>query len=127
MVRPAAKPVAPVQDADPKATLQTVTGVVQGGLTIVPVRNTRLVQISYDSPVPAFSARVAKAVAEGFIASGLERRFGASSYAKTYLEDQIKTTKSRLEQSERQLVAFAQKENLVSTGEGQSLAGQNLS
>lgn len=127
LVRPAAKPAAPVRDADPKATLQAATGVVQGGLTIVPVRNTRLVQISYDSPVPAFSARVANAVAEGFIASGLERRFGASSYAKTYLEDQIKTTKSRLEQSERQLVAFAQKENLVSSAEGQSLAGQNLS
>jgi len=79
LVRPAAKPAAQVRDADPKATLQAATGVVQGGLTIVPVRNTRLVQISYDSPVPAFSARVANAVAEGFIASGLERRFGASS------------------------------------------------
>jgi capsular exopolysaccharide synthesis family protein len=42
------------------------------------------------------------------------------------LEDQLKTTKARLEDSERQLVAFAQKENLVSSTEGQSLAGQNL-
>ncbi len=129
LVRPTPKEAAPataVADADPKATLRTVTGVVQGGLRINPVPNTRLVQISFDSPAPAFSARVANAVAEGFIASGLERRFGANSYAKTYLEDQIKTTKARLEQSERQLVAFAQKENLVSSSEGESLAGQNL-
>jgi capsular exopolysaccharide synthesis family protein len=70
---------------------------------------------------------VANALADGFIASGLERRFGASSYAKTYLEDQLRLTKARLEQSERKLVAFAQQENLVSTGEdGQSLAAQNL-
>ncbi len=113
-------------DADPKKVLRAATGVVQEGLTIMPVASTRLVQISFDSPVPAFSARVANAVAEGFIASGLERRFGANSYAKTYLEDQIKTTKARLEQSERELVAFAQKENLVSSSEGESLAGQNL-
>lgn len=127
LIRPVPKAAALAKDADPKATLRAATRVVQTGLTVAPVRNSRLVRINYDSPVPAFSARVANAIAEGFIASGLERRFGASSYAKTYLEDQLKTVKSRLEDSERQLVAFAQKENLVSTTEGQSLAGQNLS
>ena len=128
LVRPAPKEAAPaVVDTDPKATLSHATGVVMGGLRVTPVPNTRLVQISFDSPVPAFAARVANGVADGFVTSGLERRFGANSYAKTYLEDQLKTTKARLEQSERQLVAFAQKENLVSSGEGQSLAGQNLS
>ena len=127
LIRAESKRSKPVKDEDPKATLQAAVGTVQGGLSIEPVRNSRLVRINYDSPVPAFSAQVANALAEAFIASGLERRFGASSYAKTYLEDQLKTVKSRLEDSERQLVAFAQKENLVSTGEGQSLAAQNLS
>lgn len=127
LIRPAPKPAAPADGASDAATLAAATRTVQNGLVIEPVRNSRLVKIHYDSAVPAFSARVANAIAEGFIASGLERRFGASSYAKTYLEDQLKTTKSRLEDSERQLVAFAQKENLVSSSEGQSLAGQNLS
>ena len=128
LVRPAPKTEAPViVDADPKATLRHATGVVMGGLSVTPVPNTRLVHISFDSPVPAFAARVANGVADGFVTSGLERRFGANSYAKTYLEDQLRTTKARLEESERHLVAFAQKENLVSSGEGQSLAGQNLS
>lgn len=127
LLRPApAAPVAADADADSEATLAAAAGLVQRGLSIEPVRNSRLVAINYDSPVPVFSARAANALAEGFIAAGLERRFGASSYAKTYLEDQLKTTKARLEASERQLVSFAQKENLVSSVEGQSLAGQNL-
>src|SRR5690606_26984734 len=114
-------------DPDPEATRRAAIGIVRGGLNVEPVMETRLVRISFDSPVPAFSVQVANAVAVSFIASGLERRFGANSYAKQYLEDQLKTTKSRLEQSERQLVDFARKENLVSPGEGgQSLAGQNL-
>src|SRR5690606_17584613 len=59
--------------------------------------------------------------------STLERRMGATSYAKTYLEDQLKQTKAKLEDSERKLVEFAQKEGLVNTGEsGTSLAAQNL-
>ncbi len=122
----AKKPVADAK-ADAAQQLRNAAGVVSGGLSVEPVRNSRLVRINYDSPSPEFSARVANAVAEGFIASGLERRFGASSYAKTYLEDQLKLTKAKLEQSERQLVAFAQKENIVNTGEdNQSLATQNL-
>lgn len=118
---------APERASDPAAVLRAGTALLQGGLEIEPVRNSRLVKVHFDSPVPAFSARVANALAEGFIAAGLERRFGASSYAKTYLEDQLRTTKARLETSERELVAFAQKENLVSSGSGQSLTGQNLS
>jgi capsular exopolysaccharide synthesis family protein len=129
LLRPAKRPSAdPAQAArDQAGSDSAAAGLVQAGLTVEPVRNSQLVKVHYDSPSPQFSARVANAVADGFIASGLERRFGASSYAKTYLEDQLKLAKARLEESERKLVGFAQQENLVSTGEdGQSLAAQNL-
>ena len=107
--------------------LKQATGVIQGGLNVVPIKESRLVRLDFDSPDPAFSVRVVNAVAEGFIASTLERRMGTTSYAKTYLEDQLKQTKLKLEDSERKLVEFAQKENLVNTGgEGASLATQNL-
>jgi len=112
---------------DAAADRRAMAEVIRQGLTVEPVRNSRLVRLNFDSPVPAFSAQVSNAIAEGFIASGLERRFGASSYAKAFLEDQLKLVKSRLERSERQLVTFAQEENLVTTAEGQSLVGQNLS
>ena len=113
--------------ADADKTLDRAAGAISAGLTVEPVRNSRLVRVNFDSASPDVSARVANAIAEGYIAAGLERRFGASSYAKTFLEDQLKLTKAKLEESERQLVAFAQKENIVNTGEsGQSLATQNL-
>lgn len=112
---------------DAQEELAIAAGFVRYGLSVEPVRDSRLVRVNYDSTVPGFSVRVANAIAEGFIASGLERKFGATSYAKTYLEDQLKVTKLKLEDSERKLVEFAQKENLVNTGEdGQSLASQNL-
>jgi len=107
--------------------LRSAATMIGNSLSIEPVRNSRLVKLNFDSPSAQFSAKAANAIAEGYIASGLERRFGASSYAKTYLEDQLKLTKAKLEDSERKLVQFAQQENLVNTGEnGQSLAVQNL-
>ena len=106
--------------------LRRATGLVQGGVSIDPIRNSHLVRVSYDSMLPAFSARVANALADGFIASSMDRQFGASSYAKKYLEDQLAQLKSRLEESERSLVTFAQKENIVPNVDGTSLVGQNL-
>ena len=129
LLRPA--PKAKAEDANrpqsSEALLQQATGIIQGGLSVDPVKESRLVRLSFDSPDPAFSARVVNAVAEGFIASSLERRMGTTSYAKTFLEDQLAQTKGKLEDSERKLVEFAQKEGLVNTGEeGASLATQNL-
>ena len=106
--------------------LRQATGLVQGGVSVDPVRNSHLVRVSYDSMLPAFAARVANALADGFIASSMDRQFGASSYAKKYLEDQLAQLKSRLEESERSLVTFAQKENIVPNADGTSLVGQNL-
>ena len=124
-------PAAAAEDANrpqsSEALLQEATGVIQGGLSVDPIKESRLVRLSFDSPDPAFSVRVVNAVAEGFIASSLERRMGTTSYAKTYLQDQLAQTKAKLEESERKLVEFAQQEGLVNTGsEGTSLATQNL-
>lgn len=120
-------PSASVEPRSTEADRELAASWIRDGLSVFPQPDSRLVNINFDSPSPHFSALAANAVADGYIASDLERRFGASSYATTYLEEQLRLTKSRLEDSERALVKFAQKENLVTTNEGQSLAGQNLS
>src|SRR5690606_8524548 len=112
---------------DELVNLGQAVGLVRGGLTVEPVRNSRLVRVHYDSTLPAFSARVVNAVADGFIAHAIERKFDASSYASKYIEEQLALAKGRLEESERALVAFATRENIVTSGEGsQSLERQNL-
>lgn len=97
-------------------------------LTIEPVRNSRLVKLNVDSPDPALAARVANAWGRAFIASNIERRLGASSYARKYLEERLAQLKARLEDSEKQLVQFATDQQIVSVGDDKpSLSAQNLS
>src|SRR5690606_37808614 len=93
-------------------SLGQAVGIVRRGLTVEPVRNSRLVRVHFDSTLPAFSARVVSAVADGFIAHAIERKFDASSYASKYIEEQLALTRGRLEESQRALVAFATKENI---------------
>lgn len=126
-----AKPAAGRTSTDQKAAaarLKKVTEDFESGFSVDTVKNSQLVSINYDSPSPEFSQRAANAIAEAFIASNLERRFDSTSYAKSYLEDRLQELKLKLEDSERKLVEFAQKEQIVSSGDesGASLSQQNL-
>jgi polysaccharide biosynthesis transport protein len=100
----------------------------QKGITIEPVRNTRLVKIHYNSTDPAFAINAVNGLAESYLSRNIETRFETSNYAKTYLEDQLKQLKIKLEDSETQLVKFAEQEQIISTGgdETGSLAEQNV-
>ena len=66
-----------------------VAGFLEGGLGVYPVRDSRLVRLTFDSPNPALSARIANAFADNFISSNLERRFEASAYARNFLEQRL--------------------------------------
>ncbi len=82
-------------------------------LTIDPVRNSRLVKISYDSPRPAEAAAVANAFANNFINMNLERRFEASSYATRFLQEQLQQARANLEDSEKRLVEYAREREII--------------
>ena len=112
--------------ADPEVLRNRAIGIVRGGLGVEPQPNTRLVRVSFTATEPGFAARAANAAVDGYIAAEVDRRFGASSYAKKYLEEQLSIAKGQLEDNERALVEFAQKESLVDTGDGRSLVGHNL-
>ncbi len=80
---------------------------------IEPQRLSRLVDIVFTSPDPDLSARVANQWAESFIETNLQRRYDATSYARDFLERRLGQIRTRLEESERQLVAYASGQRIV--------------
>ena len=123
----ASAPSAGEDSPSSKAELErTATGIVLENRSVRPVPGSRLVDVSYDDPVPGRAQRIAAAFGDAFIASNLDKRFQANAYAKTFLEDQIKQLKLRLEQSEKAQLDFAQKEQIVTVNEKSSIAENNL-
>ncbi len=117
----------PTRDAaDVPLDKDRLAAFVQQSMRVEPVRNSRLVRVHFDSLQPAFSATMANAIADTFIAANIDRRFDASAYAKQYLEERLQQLKLRLEASETQLVEFAQKEGIVTVDEQQSPAAQEM-
>ncbi|MGH9805806.1 MAG: GumC family protein, partial [Terriglobia bacterium] len=100
--------------------------IISKNLTVEPVRGSRLVDVSYSDPDPHWAQRIIAAYADAFIAANLDKRFEANAYAKTFLEDQIKQLKLRLEDSEKALLEFAQKEQIVAVADKTSMAESNL-
>jgi uncharacterized protein involved in exopolysaccharide biosynthesis len=99
--------------------LKAATAMVQGGLNVIPPEEGTLIKFSYDASSPQLAALIANGVADSFINSTLQRRYEASAYARKFLERQIAKTRSDLEQSERDLVAYAQKQGIISTATGE--------
>lgn len=91
---------------------------VSENLEIEPVRLSRLVKVSYRSSDPDMAARVANAVVENYITWNLERRFDASSDARRFLEERLKQTREALEASQRRGNDYAQKNQLITLGDG---------
>lgn len=114
----AAEPTVVGDGGDRAANAAVATGYVQGGLSTRLQPQSRLVRVSFESRDPQLAARIVNGAADAFIATNLERRYQSSSYARDFLERQIATTRRDLERSERQLVSYAQQQQLINTAAG---------
>jgi capsular exopolysaccharide synthesis family protein len=98
---------------DDQATLGRLADMLRGGLTVDPVRNTQLVRLSFQSPLPDFAAKAANAFAESFIDMGVEDRFASAGKASSFLTSQIETLKQEISVKEAQLQAFSRSSDIV--------------
>lgn len=98
---------------------KAVVEALQENLSVAPVRGSRLVAVSFESPDPKLAARVVNAFAENFIQTNLDRKYESSRYARQFLEERLATTKARLEESERAVVAYAQNQQIINLTDGE--------
>ena len=99
-----------------EARRQLITSILLDNLGVELSESTRIAQISFSSPDPALSQRVANSYAENYIRLNLARRFDASSYSLDFLRQQIREAQERLGQSEREAIGYARQAGLLDTG-----------
>ena len=97
-----------------RAARQRIAGeVLLNNVGIAPTRLSRLVEIRFTSPDAAFSQKVASAWSENFIQTNLERKVQATSYGRNLLQRELAQTKDRLDESQRQLVTYAEQQRII--------------
>jgi len=77
---------------------------------------TRIAAISFTSPDPRLSARIANSYATSYIRNNLARKAGSSVYALDFLRDQLREAQARLAKSEQEVVDYARRTRIVDAG-----------
>jgi len=95
-------------------------------LTIIPVRKTQLVKISFEATRAKLAADIANAIADVYIESHLEARLEMTQKATDWLTGRIGGLKAKLTQAEQRLQSFRDKEKLVDVKGVQTLVSREL-
>jgi len=85
---------------------------VRNKIKIKPIRETKLVEISYISASPLLSAEIVNTLAEEFINFSIEKRYEKTQQASDFLSAQIAILRDDLAAKERELQRYGQEKNL---------------
>ena len=94
-------------------------------LSIKRVGVSYVIEISFQALSQEQAARIANAVAEGYIVDSLESKYQASRRAAVWLQDRLKELRSQASSAERTVADFKAKNNIVDAG-GRLLTEQQL-
>jgi len=97
-----------------------------GGIVIDPVRNTRLVDVSYISANPEFAARAANAIVKQYILQNLEIRQDEQRRAIDFLAKELTAQEQKILDAENRLNEFRQRQGSVQLNEGQTVVVSQL-
>src|SRR5690606_16275568 len=95
-------------------------------LSVEPVRNTSILSVSFSHPDPELAATVANQVVRSYIDQNIDRKAEVSELARQFIEEQVRESKARLEESEKALLAYARKAGITAEGPETSLIGENM-
>jgi capsular exopolysaccharide synthesis family protein len=99
---------------------------VLAGVEVTPIRDTRLVEVSYTARSPELAARVANGIVDAFIHWGAEARFATVDRASGFLSSQIKSLKQEIQDKEAQLQAYSRRTDIVSLDPSSNVTLQRL-
>lgn len=94
---------------------------------VSPVRNSSLVDVSFSTPSPALSAKLANLWAKQFLLASIDRRFAATSDARKYLEARLSSLRQNLETSERALINYGTSKGIVTISSQTDVNGRTQS
>ena len=113
----------PPQAAPPPEVLeQALAGAIQGAIDVKPVRNSQLLQISFESHDPRLAAQVPNALADIYITADMEARLKVRARAMAFLGEQSEALRKKLVASEKALQEYREREKILDV-KGLSLGG----
>lgn len=106
--------------------LAPLVGMLQGGLSVKQVTDTRLIELRYRHQDPQVASKIVNAVSDAFVLSNLERRTETSATAGDFLQRRIAELQVEIRRGEEQLLNYAKDHQILSLDESQNTVVERL-
>lgn len=94
-----------------------LAGLLQRNLDVKPARESNVIQVSYKSADPVFSAVVANAVVKAYLETMLELRIDPAKHFSTFFDARSKELRDAVERAQDKLSAFQRKSGILGSDE----------
>jgi len=95
-----------------------------GALSVEPVRNTQLVQVTFQHPDPVLAAKVATTVAQAYVKYNLDAKLKGTRDALAWLNEQMAGLRGKVEESSTALQNYRVKAGILGIQEQRTLTAQ---
>ena len=101
-------------------------GAFLGGLEIVPVKGTRLVEVVYTSPDPKYAALAANALAREYVQQNLDSKLLNTTNTLDWLKSELEKQRGKVEAAERAMANYQEGQNAMSLDNRQNIVVARL-
>jgi capsular exopolysaccharide synthesis family protein len=91
------------------------------------VRDTRMLEVSFESPNPQLAAQVANALVSNYSEYNFHKKYDATRQASGWMEQQLDELKAKVEKSQQALVDYERENEIANTSDKQNVVEQRLS
>ena len=97
-----------------------------GRVNVEPVRGSRLVDVAFDAEDPAFASTATNALMEEYVDQNLEAKLGTTENMLQWLGKELANQQAKVEESERGLSEYRDRQNAMSLDDKQNIVGSRL-
>ena len=109
-----------------KTKADLLADIISGGIVVSPVKNSKIVSISFLSGNPEFAALVANTVAKAYMEEILDMRMSASRYSIEWMTKKSEEEKTKLEKSEKDLQEYTRANDIVTLQDKVTITPEKL-
>lgn len=103
-----------------------VAKAVRGGIVVTPIKNTKIVDVSFMAETPELAEIIANTIAKAYIEVLLELSMSSSQYTLEWMSKKAEEEKEKLEKSERALQQYMKGQNFVAVEDKVAVVPQKL-
>jgi capsular exopolysaccharide synthesis family protein len=113
--------------SDNKTDAEKIAAMIQGGLDIIPIKDTKIVQIAYSNKTPGIAQMVVNGVVQAYIDETMEIKTSSARYTIHWMTTKAEEEKKKLEESERALQKYMRDHDIVTVENKLAIYPEKLS